>query len=128
MALGTAASRRLPFPHHKGEDRRLAGVAPCCPRFSGCQPTHPRPVGRKGRQGKGGCFLPLSACLSMWPCLQPSSPILPFLPLAQVWDDRSLHNADFSVFCPMFTLAEINHLERKFLELIDHDVSVNASL
>jgi hypothetical protein len=48
--------------------------------------------------------------------------------LAQVWDDRSLHNADFSLFCPMFTLAEINHLERKFLELIDHDVSVNASL
>jgi len=28
----------------------------------------------------------------------------------------------------MFTLAEINHLEKKFLELIDHDVSVNASL
>ena len=49
--------------------------------------------------------------------------------LAQkVWDDRSLHNVDFSVFCPMFTLKEINHLEKKFLELIGYDVSVNSSL
>ena len=36
----------------------------------------------------------------------------------KVWDDRSLHNVDFSRFCPMFTLKEINHLEKKFLELI----------
>ena len=49
--------------------------------------------------------------------------------LAQkVWDDRSLHNIDFSVFCPMFTLKEINFLEKKFLELIDYDVSISASL
>lgn len=55
--------------------------------------------------------------------------LLAALILAQkVWDDRSLHNIDFSVFCPMFTLKEINHLERKFLELIDYDVSVNSSL
>jgi len=46
----------------------------------------------------------------------------------KVWDDRSLHNIDFSVFCPMFTLKEINHLEKKFLELIGYDVSVNSSL
>lgn len=46
----------------------------------------------------------------------------------KVWDDRSLHNIDFSVFCPMFTLKEINHLEKKFLELISYDVSVNSSL
>jgi len=49
--------------------------------------------------------------------------------LAQkVWDDRSLHNVDFSIFCPMFTLKEINFLETKFLELIDYDVSITASL
>ena len=55
--------------------------------------------------------------------------LLAGLILAQkVWDDRSLHNVDFSFFCPMFTLKEINHLEKKFLELIDYDVSITASL
>ena len=44
----------------------------------------------------------------------------------QVWDDRSLHNVDFSTFCPMFSLKEINHLEAKFLELIDYDVSITS--
>jgi len=55
--------------------------------------------------------------------------LLAALILAQkVWDDKSLHNADFSLFCPMFTLKEINHLEIKFLELLEHDVSISASL
>lgn len=55
--------------------------------------------------------------------------LLAALILAQkVWDDRSLHNVDFSTFCPMFTLKEINHLESKFLELIDYDVSISSSL
>ena len=55
--------------------------------------------------------------------------LLAGLILAQkVWDDRSLHNVDFSFFCPMFTLKEINFLEKKFLELIDYDVSISASL
>jgi hypothetical protein len=55
--------------------------------------------------------------------------LLAALVLAQkVWDDRGLQNVDFSVFCPMFTLKEINHLEKKFLDLIDFDVSVNMSL
>ena len=55
--------------------------------------------------------------------------LLAGLILAQkVWDDRSLHNVDFSTFCPMFTLKEINHLELKFLELIDYDVSISSSL
>ena len=40
----------------------------------------------------------------------------------KVWDDRSLHNADFSVLCPMFSLREINHLEKTFLELINYEV------
>ena len=43
--------------------------------------------------------------------------LLSSLILAQkVWDDRSLHNIDFSVFCPMFTLREINFLEKKVRE------------
>ena len=54
--------------------------------------------------------------------------LLSALILAQKVDDRSLHNIDFSVFCPMFTLKEINFLEKKFLELIDYDVSISASL
>ena len=55
--------------------------------------------------------------------------LLASLILAQkVWDDRSLHNSDFSVFCPMFTLKEINFLEKKFLEMVDYDVSISASL
>ena len=55
--------------------------------------------------------------------------LLSSLILAQkVWDDRSLHNVDFSIFCPMFTLKEINFLEKKFLELIDFDVSISASI
>ena len=59
-------------------------------------------------------------------CAFPSHPLRAFP--RQVWDDRSLHNIDFSVFCPMFTLKEINFLEKKFLELIDYDVSISASL
>ena len=46
---------------------------------------------------------------------------------SRLWDDRSLHNVDFSMFCPMFTLKEINHLEKKFLELIEYDVSVSPA-
>ena len=46
--------------------------------------------------------------------------VLASLILAQkVWDDKSLFNIEFSIFCPMLTLKEINHLEKKFLELID---------
>jgi hypothetical protein len=39
-----------------------------------------------------------------------------------------LHVLPRQVFCPMFTLKEINHLEKKFLDLIAFDVSVNMSL
>jgi hypothetical protein len=55
--------------------------------------------------------------------------LLASLILAQkVWDDRALHNSDFALFCPMFTLKEINFLEKKFLGLIDYDVSITGSL
>jgi len=54
--------------------------------------------------------------------------VLAALIVAQkVFDDRSLQNYDFAVYCPMFTLQEINHLENKFLELLQYNVSINAS-
>jgi len=55
--------------------------------------------------------------------------LLAALILAQkVWDDRALHNIYFAFFCPMFTLKEINHLEEKFLQLIDFNVYISSSL
>ncbi|KAG8461488.1 hypothetical protein KFE25_001092 [Diacronema lutheri] len=45
----------------------------------------------------------------------------------KVFDDNCLTNADFSAFCPMFSLREINHLENRFLELLQYNVSVSAS-
>jgi hypothetical protein len=52
--------------------------------------------------------------------------LLAALIIAQkVWDDRSLHNADFSVFCPMFTLKEINHLEKKVRDRGLHSLSAS---
>ena len=65
-------------------------------------------------------------CILSRACPRPRERAPP--PPSQVWDDRALHNSDFSLFCPMFTLKEINFLEKKFLELIDFDVSITASL
>lgn len=45
----------------------------------------------------------------------------------KVFDDNSLTNVDFSTYCPMFSLREINFLENKFLELLSYNVSVSAS-
>lgn len=46
----------------------------------------------------------------------------------KVWDDKSLLNVDFSVICSSYTLQDINALEKKFLQLIDFNVSISASL
>merc|ERR1719487_582900 len=46
----------------------------------------------------------------------------------KVWDDQSLLNVDFSVICNAYTLQDINKLEKKFLELIEYNVSITASL
>jgi len=46
----------------------------------------------------------------------------------KVWDDRYLSNADFAFIYPFFTTEEINKLEQKFLELIQYNVIVKASL
>jgi len=46
----------------------------------------------------------------------------------KVWDDKSLLNVDFSVICSAYTLKDINNLEKKFLELLEYNVSITASL
>jgi hypothetical protein len=46
----------------------------------------------------------------------------------KVWDDRYLSNADFAFIYPFFTTEEVNKLEQKFLELIQYNVTVKASL
>jgi len=46
----------------------------------------------------------------------------------KVWDDKSLLNVDFSVICSAYTLKDINSLERRFLELLEYNVSITASM
>ena len=46
----------------------------------------------------------------------------------KVWDDKSLLNVDFSVICSAYTLKDINNLEKAFLDLIEYNVSISASL
>ena len=48
------------------------------------------------------------------------------LVLAQkVWDDTPLINADFSILYPALNVAQINFLERKFLDLLEFKLAVN---
>ena len=55
--------------------------------------------------------------------------ILSSLLVAQkVWDDRYLSNDDFAYIYPFFVTEEINRLEQKFLDLIQYNVTVKASL
>ena len=46
----------------------------------------------------------------------------------KVWDDRYLSNADFAYIYPFFGTPEINKLEKKFLELIQYNVTVKSNL
>jgi len=46
----------------------------------------------------------------------------------KVWDDQSLLNIDFSVICSAYSLQDINQLEKKFLQLIEYNVSFTSSL
>ena len=46
----------------------------------------------------------------------------------KVWDDKSLLNVDFSLICSNYSLQDINQLEKKFLEMIQYNVSISASL
>jgi hypothetical protein len=46
----------------------------------------------------------------------------------KVWDDRYLQNSDFAFIYPFFVTEEINKLEKKFLELIQYNVTVKSHL
>lgn len=46
----------------------------------------------------------------------------------KVWDDFYLSNADFGFIYPFFETRELNGLEKKFLELIQYNVTVQANL
>jgi len=46
----------------------------------------------------------------------------------KVWDDKSLLNVDFSLICSAYSLKDINQLEKTFLELLQYNVSISASL
>lgn len=46
----------------------------------------------------------------------------------QVWDDKSLLNVDFSLICSAYSLKDINMLEKQFLELLQYNVTITASL
>ena len=46
----------------------------------------------------------------------------------KVWDDKSLLNVDFSLICSAYSLQDINVLEKQFLEMLQYNVSISASL
>jgi hypothetical protein len=46
----------------------------------------------------------------------------------KVWDDFYLSNADFGFIYPFFPTEDLNKLEKKFLELIQYNVTVKANL
>ena len=46
----------------------------------------------------------------------------------KVWDDRYLSNSDFAFIYPFFMTEQLNSLEKKFLELIQYNVTVKSSL
>ena len=46
----------------------------------------------------------------------------------KVWDDRYLSNSDFAFIYPFFMTEQLNRLEKKFLELIQYNVTVKSSL
>ncbi|KAL1511173.1 hypothetical protein AB1Y20_005989 [Prymnesium parvum] len=46
----------------------------------------------------------------------------------KVWDDKCLLNADFAMICTQYSVKDINRLEKMFLELIQYDMHITASL
>ena len=47
--------------------------------------------------------------------------------VAQVWHDISYWNSDFSSICPMFTVRNINRMERAYLTLLQYNTIISAS-
>ena len=46
---------------------------------------------------------------------------------SKVWHDVSYWNSDFSTICPMFTVANINRMERAYLQLLDYNTIISPS-
>merc|ERR1719355_263820 len=46
---------------------------------------------------------------------------------SKVWDDDSFENAEFAKACPLYSVDEINSMERVMLKLLDYKVLVNGS-
>jgi len=46
---------------------------------------------------------------------------------SKVWDDDSYENAEFAKACPLYSVEEINTMERTMLKLLDYRVLVNGS-
>ena len=46
----------------------------------------------------------------------------------KVWDDKYLSNSDFAFIYPFFVTKEINLLEKKFLEMIQYNVTVKSAV
>jgi len=46
----------------------------------------------------------------------------------KVWDDICISNSQFVRLFPVISLEHLNRLERKFLDLIEYDVTVSSSL
>jgi len=45
-----------------------------------------------------------------------------------VWDDKCLLNVDFTKICSSYTIKDINNLEKQFLEMLQYNVYISASL
>ncbi|KAJ1633889.1 hypothetical protein T492DRAFT_866047 [Pavlovales sp. CCMP2436] len=46
---------------------------------------------------------------------------------SKVWHDVSYWNSDFSTICPIFTVRNVNKLERTILELLQYDTIISSS-
>ena len=46
---------------------------------------------------------------------------------SKVWHDISYWNSDFSSICPMFTVRNINRMERSILQLLEYNTIISAS-
>jgi len=50
------------------------------------------------------------------------------LAASKVWDDHASYNAEFAAILPIFTLQQINALERTFLTIISYELYISAQV
>jgi len=49
------------------------------------------------------------------------------LTASKMWDDHSSYNAEFAAIVPVFSLPDLNELERRFLGALNYTFSISAS-